>query len=106
MAEETLIIFTTWPSADAAREGARKLIEEKLAACANLLPNVESIYRWKGEIETSTEVMAVFKSTIGSYPRFEARLKELHPYEVPEIVALRATDGLPAYLRWVEQNTR
>ena len=60
----------------------------------------------EGAIETSAEVFVIFKATIGSYPRFEARLKELHPYEVPEIVALRAADGLPSYLRWVEENAR
>jgi periplasmic divalent cation tolerance protein len=106
MAEETLVIFTTWPSAESARAAARTLIEERLAACANIVPGVESIYRWKDAIETSAEVLVIFKATMGSYPRFEARLKELHPYEVPEVVALRPTDGLPAYLRWVEDNAR
>jgi periplasmic divalent cation tolerance protein len=105
MAEETLVIFTTWPSVETARPAARTLIEARLAACANIVPSVESIYRWKDAIETSPEVLVIFKTTIGAYPRFEARLKELHPYEVPEIVAQRASDGLPAYLRWVENNT-
>jgi len=106
MAEETLVILTTWPSAESAREAARILIESRLAACANIVPGVESIYRWKDAIETSAETLVIFKATMGSYPRFEARLKELHPYEVPEVVALRPTDGLPAYMRWVEENTR
>ena len=106
MAEETLVILTTWPSAESAREAARILIEARLAACANIIPGVESIYRWKDAIETSAETLVIFKATVGSYPRFEARLKELHPYEVPEVVALRPTDGLPAYMRWVEENTR
>ena len=106
MAEETLVILTTWPSAESAREAARILIEARLAACANIIPGVESIYRWKDAIETSAETLVIFKATMGSYPRFEARLKELHPYEVPEVVALRPTDGLPAYMRWVEENTR
>lgn len=106
MAEETLVILTTWPSAESAREAARILIESRLAACANIVPGVESIYRWKDTIETSAETLVIFKATMGSYPRFEARLKELHPYEVPEVVALRPTDGLPAYMRWVEENTR
>ena len=106
MAEETLVILTTWPSAESAREAARILIEARLAACANIIPGVESIYRWKDAIETSAETLVIVKATMGSYPRFEARLKELHPYEVPEVVALRPTDGLPAYMRWVEENTR
>ena len=106
MAEEALVILTTWPSVESAREAARILIESRLAACANIVPGVESIYRWKDAIETSAETLVIFKATMGSYPRFEARLKELHPYEVPEVVALRPTDGLPAYMRWVEENTR
>ena len=85
---------------------ARALIEARLAACANIVPSVESIYRWKDAIETSAETLVIFKATVGSYPRFEARLKSLHPYEVPEIVALRPSDGLPTYLRWVEDNSR
>ena len=104
MAEETLVILTTWPSVESAREAARILIEARLAACANIIPGVESIYRWKDAIETSAETLVIFKATMGSYPRFEARLKELHPYEVPEVVALRPSDGLPAYMRWVEEN--
>jgi len=106
MAEETLVILTTWPSVESAREAARILIEARLAACANIIPGVESIYRWKDAIETSAETLVIFKATMGSYPRFEARLKELHPYEVPEVVALRPSDGLPAYMRWVEENAR
>jgi len=106
MAEETLVILTTWPSVESAREAARILIEARLAACANIIPGVESIYRWKDAIDTSAETLVIFKATMGSYPRFEARLKELHPYEVPEVVALRPSDGLPAYMRWVEENAR
>src|ERR1700679_1010457 len=106
MAEETLAIFPPWPSAETARAAARALIEARLAACANIIPGVESIYRWKDAMETSAEGLVIFKATIGSYPRFEARLKELHPYEVPEVVAVRPSDGLPAYLRWVEDNAR
>jgi periplasmic divalent cation tolerance protein len=104
MAEETLIVLTTWPDAESARAAARTLIEENLAACGNLVPGVESIYRWEGAVQTSAEVLVIFKTTIGRYPQFETRLKALHSYEVPEVVALRIADGLPAYLRWVEAN--
>ncbi len=105
MAEEVLVVLTTWPDAEKARSAARVLVEEKLAACANLVPGVESIYRWEGKVETSTEVMVIFKTTIARYQMFETRLLALHPYEVPEVVTLRVTDGLPSYLRWVESNT-
>jgi periplasmic divalent cation tolerance protein len=102
MAEETLIVLTTWPDADTARAAARAVVDECLAACGNIVPGVESIYRWEGAVQTSAEVLVIFKTTIGRYPQFETRIKALHSYEVPEIVALRVADGLPAYLRWVE----
>ena len=106
MAEEVLVVLSTWPDLEKARSAARILVEEQLAACANLVPGVESIYRWEGEIETSAEVLMVLKTTSGCYPRLEARIKALHPYEVPEIVSLRVSNGLPAYLRWVAASCR
>jgi len=104
MAEEVLTVFTTWPDLETARTAVRTLVGEKLAACGNIVPGVESIYRWEGNVETSTEVLVVFKTVIGSYPMLETRLRALHPYQVPEMLALRVSDGLPAYLRWVEQS--
>ena len=104
MAEEVLVVFTTWPTAEDAEHAARTLVEERLAACANIGASCQSIYRWQGAIETSSEIPVMFKTTIGRYPELERRIKELHSYEVPEIVALRVTDGLPAYLRWVEDS--
>jgi periplasmic divalent cation tolerance protein len=106
MAEEVLIVFTAWPDAEKARAAARTLVEEKLVACANIVPGVESIYRWKGQIETSGEVLVIFKSTIARSQMLEARILELHSYEVPEILTVRVTDGLQSYLRWVEENCR
>jgi periplasmic divalent cation tolerance protein len=102
MAEEVLLVFTTWPDASAAREAARVLVEEKLAACANMVAAVESIYRWEGKVEQASEVLMILKTTIGRYPQLETRIKALHSYEVPEVVSLRVADGLPGYLRWVE----
>ncbi len=99
-----MLIVTTWPNAEAARRAARQLIEEKLIACANILPGVESIYRWQGKVETSPEVMALMKTSIGRYPQVEARIHALHSYELPEIIAFRASEGLPSYLRWVEES--
>jgi periplasmic divalent cation tolerance protein len=104
MAEKFLLVLSTFGSAEEARRVGRTLVEEHLAACVNLLPPVESIYRWKGEIETATETLALMKTTEDQYWLFEARLKELHSYEVPEIVAFRASSGLPAYLRWVDES--
>ena len=104
MAKEVLVVLSTWPNADQARAAARQIIEEKLAACANLVPAIESIYRWEGKVETAAEVLMILKTTLGRYPLLETRIKSLHSYAVPEIVSLRVTDGLPAYLRWVEDS--
>jgi periplasmic divalent cation tolerance protein len=102
--EEAVVILTTWPNADAARTAARTLIDERLAACANILPGIESIYRWQGAIEASAEVLMILKSTIGQYLTLEKRLKALHPYEVPEILSLPVRDGFLPYLQWVQEN--
>ena len=106
MAEEVLLVFTTWPDSEKARAAAHVLVEEKLAACANLLPTIESIYQWKGKVETTAEALMLLKTTIARYQMLETRIRALHPYEVPEIVCLRAADGLPSYLRWVEESCR
>lgn len=101
MAVEYLVIFSTFADAEIARTAARTMVGEKLAACANILPQVESIYHWKGKVESNTEVMVLFKTTRERYAEFERRLRALHPYEVPEIVALEIAAGLPAYLDWI-----
>jgi periplasmic divalent cation tolerance protein len=100
---DVLIVLTTWPDAEKARAAARTLVEEKLAACANIVPSVESIYRWQGNVETSAEVMAIFKTTTARYSALEARIRELHTYEVPEILSLRVANGFPDYLKWVQE---
>lgn len=104
MAENVLFVLSTFGTAEEARRIGRTLVEERLVACANILPGVESIYRWKGDIETSPEVMVIFKTVTDNYDRLETRLRELHPYELPEIIALRPQTGLPAYLQWIDQS--
>jgi periplasmic divalent cation tolerance protein len=104
MAEEIIVVFTTWPDATTARAAAETLVREKLAACASVLPGVESVYRWKGNVERAAEVLAIIKTTAPHYAALEQRLRTLHPYEVPEIVSLRVSDGLPAYLQWVAES--
>ena len=84
MPEEALIVYSTFPDVETARRIGRQLLDEKLAACVNLVPQVESMYHWKGAIETSTEVLAVIKTTIGQYQSLETKIRELHPYELPE----------------------
>ena len=104
MPEQDFIALSTFADSEIARSIAHKLVEERLAACANIVPQIESIYHWKGKIESSTEILVIFKTTRERYPAFEQRLKALHPYEVPEIVALELTAGLPAYLDWIGES--
>lgn len=100
-----VLVFSTLPDAETAQQLARTLVEEGLVACVNILPGIQSIYRWQGAIESSAEVMLIAKTANASYPALEARLKALHPYELPEIVAFSASMGLPAYFDWVNQST-
>ncbi len=104
MSEEVLIVLSTFADAETARQAARTLVEERLAACANIVPQIESIYRWREKIESGAEVLVIFKTTRGRYPQFEQRLRALHPYEVPEIVALPLATGHDPYLNWVVEN--
>lgn len=100
-----LLILTNCPDEDTANRLALTLVEEKLAACINILPRVQSIFRWQGAVESTSEIPLLIKSTAESYAMLEKRLVELHPYELPEIIALPITHGLPAYLGWVAQES-
>jgi len=104
MAEELLLVCSTFPEVETARRVAKQLVTEKLVACANIIPAVESIYRWQDKIENAPETLVFFKTTAERYDAFQDKLKSLHPYEVPEIISLRIADGLPEYLRWVSAN--
>lgn len=106
MEDEALLVLSTWPDAESARQAARTLVEEHLAACGNLIPAVESVYRWEGKVEASNEVLLLLKSTRGRYAALEARLKALHTYELPEIIALGIERGLAGYLNWVAEGCR
>jgi periplasmic divalent cation tolerance protein len=100
-----LVVLSTFPDAAVARAAAEALVNESLAACVNLLPGIESVYRWEGKLENSEEVLSVIKTTAERYPALEARLRELHPYDVPEIVALPAAAVAESYLEWVCRRT-
>ena len=95
-----LVVLSTFPDAASARAAADALVSESLAACVNLLPGVQSVYRWQDRLETGTEILAVIKTTDERYAAMEERLRGLHPYEVPEIVALPAAAVSGAYLQW------
>ncbi len=96
-----LVVFSTFGSAGEARSVCHTLVEERLAACANLLPGA-SIYHWQGRVEEAAETLAILKTTRAQYPRLEERLRALHSYELPEIVALPVEAGLAGYLAWVQ----
>ena len=104
MANETLLVISTFPDVVTARPIARQLVEEKLAACANIIPVIESVFQWEGKMEETRETLVFFKTTPSRFPELQARLKSLHPYDVPEVIAIAVTAGSPDYLRWVAEN--
>lgn len=103
---DTLIAFCTFPDREVAAKITKELVELRLAACGNILPQVQSIYRWQGKVESSEEVLVLFKLDDRRYPEFESKIRSMHPYETPEIIAFPLTKGLPAYLEWVKESCR
>lgn len=99
--EEVVICLTTFPDSEKARQIGTIWVESQLAACLNLLPGVESIYRWEGKTECSAEVVAIVKTTRSHLPALEASLRELHPYELPEFLIVSPEGGSAEYLKWV-----
>ncbi|MBI1398140.1 MAG: divalent cation tolerance protein CutA [Betaproteobacteria bacterium] len=102
---DVLVVLTNAPDVDTARSLARTLIERRLAACVNVLSPCHSVYRWEGGVEETPEVPMIVKTTAASYPGLEDVLRALHPYDVPEIIALPAVSGLKDYLAWVAAET-
>ena len=100
------LVFCTCPDQETAARIAERLVGERLAACVNLLPGLTSIYRWQGAIERETEVLLLIKTVAGRLPALTETLRGLHPYAVPEIIALPITAGLPDYLTWVTTCTQ
>jgi periplasmic divalent cation tolerance protein len=100
---EALIVFTTFANQDDAARVVRALVEERLIACGNLLPGARSIYRWKDAVADEREVVAILKTRKQDWTALLSRLHELHPYEVPECVAVRVAAGAPKYLAWLEE---
>jgi periplasmic divalent cation tolerance protein len=100
------VVLSTVPDEATAERIAKALVEERLAACVNRVPGVGSIYRWQGAIEESEEILLVIKTHARRAPQVTQRLRELHPYEIPEILVLPVAAGLGAYLDWIRRETQ
>lgn len=100
---EALVVFTTFASEDDAVRVTRQLVEERLIACANLLPGARSIYRWQAEVKDTHEVVVLMKTRKQDWVALMSRLHELHPYDVPECIALRVAAGAPRYMAWLDE---
>ena len=98
---DALVVLVTVPNAETADKLGEALVGERLAACVNVIDGVRSIYRWKGAVERDDELLCVCKTTRGGFERLRARVVELHPYELPEVVALPIERGHAAYLDWI-----
>ena len=98
---EVRVVLVTVPDLDAVIILARRAVEERLAACGNVIPGLTSVYRWDGEVQEDPEALVVFKTRRDAVENLRGRVEELHPYDVPEFVALSISHGSDAYLRWV-----
>ena len=102
---EIMLVYSTTPDEETAKKFAKELVEQKLAACVSMMPGIQSVYRWKGAVEEATEVCLMIKTTRARFQELASRILSLHPYDVPEIVALPVVEGLPSYLQWVGEET-
>jgi periplasmic divalent cation tolerance protein len=100
-----ILILITAPTLEQGEEIARVLVTEGIAACASIIPRITSIYTWEGRVCEDKEVLLLVKSRAGLFPAICDRVKSLHSYDVPEIIALPVSDGLPAYLEWLKHAT-
>jgi len=100
------IVLSTAGSEEEARKIARHLVEQKLAACVNIIPRVESIYRWQQRVESSAECLLLIKTTSAKFPAVRDAIQKLHSYELPECVALNIEDGSADYLDWIEKSVK
>jgi len=106
MTAEYVIVLTTLPGDFDCRAFGRTVVEERLAACVNILPPMESVYRWEGRVEQETERQILIKTSRDRIVALWDRIREMHPYETPEFVVLSIQDGSDGYLRWIGESTR
>ncbi|NOX38136.1 MAG: divalent-cation tolerance protein CutA [Calditrichaeota bacterium] len=104
MEAKYITVLCTVPSQESARQIAHTLINEKLAACCNIVPGLTSVYFWKGEVCEDAELLLIIKTTAAAFESLRERIRAIHPYEVPEIIALPIIKGHQDYLNWVEEN--
>lgn len=102
---QILLVMSSLPDQETAQQLARTLIERRLAACVSVLAPCKSLYRWRGAVEDATEVPLLIKTSASCYAELESALRKLHPYELPEIIAVPVVRGLPGYLDWVAGET-
>jgi periplasmic divalent cation tolerance protein len=102
---DACVVLVTCASEAAAEALATSLVEERLAACGNIVPGVRSIYRWQGAVQRDSEVLLLLKTVAAKVPALSARVRELHTYDLPEVLALPVLGGLQAYLEWIEEST-
>jgi periplasmic divalent cation tolerance protein len=100
------IVLSTAGSEEEARKIARHLVEHQLAACVNIVPQIESIYRWQGKVESSQEWLLLIKTTAEKFPAVRDAVRQLHSYELPECIALSVEDGTADYLEWIERSVK
>lgn len=103
--QQAILVLTNVPDAALAQQIASELVEQRLAACVNILPAVQSVYRWQGAIERASEIPLMIKTTRERYTELQQTLCRLHPYEVPELLVMPVDAGLPAYLGWIASET-
>ena len=95
------IVLTTAGSAEEAQKIARHIVEQRLAACVNIVPKIESVYRWQGKVESSAEWLLLIKTTVEKFPNVRNAIRELHSYDLPECIAIAVEDGSEEYLDWI-----
>jgi len=103
---EHLLVLTTCPGTITAKQIAQDLVANDVAACVNIIPGLTSYFKWSHKVESDVELLLLIKTTSEHFPAVQKRIKSLHPYELPEIIAVSIKDGLEEYLRWIEDNTK
>ena len=104
--EKSILVLSAFPTSISVKDIAEILVNEKLAACINIIPEVQSVFRWKNKVDNTPENILIIKTTLNLYDILEKRIKQLHPYELPEIIAVPIEKGLTEYLNWVSENTK